>query len=70
METFTDRTFETEPEDVTAAAADDVDNEGCVAYYPGMLADAYDQEMELQERLFALQFSGVGEGIEVPGCGC
>ena len=67
MVTLAETTFETEREEVSGAAAEDTEEAMCVNYYPGMLFDLYDEDMEIQERLFALQFFGVGEGIEVPG---
>jgi len=67
MVTFAETSYETEPAEETAAAAEDTEGGMCVNYYPGMLFDMYDEEMDVQERLFMLQFFGVGEGIEVPG---
>jgi hypothetical protein len=37
------------------------DENGCVNYYPGMLADLEEQEAERRERMFEQEFFGIGE---------
>lgn len=68
MVTFPTSAFDTDPGEDVPAGAEDPDEGECVNYYPGMLMDLYDEDADFRERLFALQFFGAGEGIEVPGC--
>ncbi|MCA1960651.1 MAG: hypothetical protein LDL33_07635 [Desulfomonile sp.] len=67
MVTFAETMPVSELVELTGATVEDIEEGVCVDYYPGMLFDMYDEDQDVQERLFMLQFFGVGEGIEVPG---